>query len=206
MNIKHFPLQIGLGFALAIVGVVSHTPTAQAQSGNQSDTTGAIVTTSDIVSGALVSAEGGELVIVYITRPIEEAVNGAASLVNQQLAAGNLPVLSTDTPTAIPLTVQQNIEVLLTANGNVSASAAQIESGLVSAGADASLAANLVASLRGLNSGGTVDAAQFQAAIEAYNALINGSPDSFVIEIPEELRAIRSVLGILLNAGLALNQ
>jgi len=206
MNIKHFPLHLGLGFALAIVGVVSHAPTAQAQSGNQSDTTGAIVTTSDIVNGALVSSEGGELVIVYITRPIEDAVNGAASLVNQQLAAGNLPVLSTDTPTAIPLTIQQNLEVLVTANGNVSASAAQIESGLVSAGADASLAANLVASLRGLNSGGTVDAAQFQAAIEAYNALINGSPDSFVIEIPEELRAIRSVLGILLNAGLALNQ
>jgi len=206
MNIKHFPLHLGLGFALAIVGVVSHAPTVQAQSGNQSDTTGAIVTTSDIVNGALVSSEGGELVIVYITRPIEEAVNGAASLVNQQLAAGNLPVLSTDTPTAIPLTIQQNLEVLVTANGNVSASAAQIESALVSAGADASLAANLVASLRGLNSGGTVDAAQFQAAIEAYNALINGSPDSFVIEIPEELRAIRSVLGILLNAGLALNQ
>jgi hypothetical protein len=206
MNIKHFPLHVGLGFSLAIVSVVSHTPTAQAQTGNQSDTTGAIVTTSDIVSGTLVPGEGGELAIVYITRPIEEAVNGAASLVNQQLAAGNLPVLSTDTPTAIPLTVQQNIEVLLTTNGNVSASAAQIESGLVSAGADASLAANLVASLRGLNSGGTVDAAQFQAAIEAYNALINGSPDSFVIEIPEELRAIRSVLGILLNAGLALNQ
>lgn len=203
MNIKHFPLHVGLGLALAIAGVVSHTPTAQAQTGNQSDTTGAIVTTSDMVSGALVSGDGGELVIVYITRPVEEAVNSAASLVNQQLAAGNLPVLSTDSPTPIPLTVQQNIEALVTGSGNVDASAAQIESGLVSAGADTTLARNLVASLRGLNSGATVDPAQFQAAIDAYNALINGSPDRLVLEIPEELKGIRSVLGILLNAGLA---
>ncbi|NEQ20677.1 MAG: hypothetical protein F6K28_15850 [Microcoleus sp. SIO2G3] len=112
MNIKPFPLHVGIGFALALAGVVSHTPTAQAQTGNQSDTTGAIVTTSDIVSGALVSAEGGELFIVYITRPIEEAVNGAASLLNQQLAAGNLPVLSTDTPTCIcPSTHQPTLNL-----------------------------------------------------------------------------------------------
>ncbi|HEY9637608.1 MAG TPA: hypothetical protein V6D14_29710 [Coleofasciculaceae cyanobacterium] len=201
MKIKHLPSYLGLGFALAISGVVSRTSPAQAQSGNFSDVTGAIVTTSDIVGGF---SPGGDrrVDIVFQNSQIQQAVNSAATSVNQQLATGNLPIAATGPSTPIPTIVQKNCECVVTGGSNAAECATQLERALVSAGANPTLARNLANSLRGLNSDATVNAEQFRAVVRAYNALIGSSSADFLRNPPQELRAIQSVLSILLNAAL----
>jgi hypothetical protein len=201
MNIKHLPFSLGLGVTLAICGVVFRTSPAQAQSGNFSDITGAIITTSDITGGF---SPGGDrrIDIVFPTSQIQQAVNNAASSVNQRLAAGNLPIIATGAPTPIPTTVQQTLANIVTGQRGVDESITRLERALVNAGADPTLARNLATSLQGLNSNGTVDAEQFRVAVRAYNALISSSSSAFLSNPPEELRAVQSILAILLNAAL----
>ena len=201
MNIKHLPLQLGLGLVLAISGVVSRTPSAQAQSGNQSDVTGTIVTTSDVAGGF---SPGGDrrVNIVFPTSQIQQAVNNAAGSVNQLLAAGNLPVVATGTPTPIPATVQQTLASVLVGARDAGDSVTRLERALVNAGANPTLARNLANSLRGLYSDGSVKAEQFRSVVRAYNALIGSSSAEFLRTPPEELRAVQSILSILLNAAL----
>lgn len=203
MKIKHLPIHLGLAVTLAVSGVVLRTPQAQAQSGNFSDITGTIVTTSDMVGGF---SPGGDRrrVIAFRTSAIGNAVNQAAISINQQLAARNLPVpvVATGTPSAIPATVQQNFECLLT-GGDSGACAAQIENDLINAGANAALARGLVSSFQGLTAGGSVDPGRLVAAVRAYNALIE-SNSTVAAFSAESLRASQSVLAILLNAALGL--
>lgn len=202
MNIKHLPLHWGLGLVLAFGAIVSGTPQAQAQSGNFSDVTGNIITTSDIAGGF---SPGGDRIVrlAFRTPAITNAVNNAAKSVNQQLAARNLPIVANEAPTAIPAAVQQAVECASTGSGNVAACVAQIEQGLVNRGANPVLARNLAVSLNGLTAKGEVDPARLVGLVRAYNGLINNSNAEFLSNPPEELRAIRSVLSILLNAAYA---
>lgn len=202
MNIRHLSLQIGLGVALGISSVIHGDP-AQAQTGNQSDTTGAIVTTSDITGGVFTPSGGGRRTIVFRTNQIRNSVYSAAGTLNQQLAARILPIVATGPQTAIPAGVQQNLECILTGGANTGNCIDQLVSALVNAGADPTLARNLVSSLRGLTDGSRVDAAQFDAVVRAYNAFINGSNVTILSNPPAELRAIQSILSILLNAAYA---
>lgn len=202
MNVRRLSLQLGLGFALAILGVVSQTPQAQAQRGNLSDVTGAIITTSDIVGGFSPSG-GGELIISFRTEEIENSVNSAAGTVNDQLQARNLPIIAIGPQTAIPAAVQQTLEAVMAGSGDVDAGVTQIANSLASAGADPTLAQNLASSLAGLTDGGSVDPAQFRSVVQAYNALIANSNADFLRNPPEFLRGIQSVLSILLNAAFA---
>lgn len=200
MNIRHLPLPFALGFVLGISSVVSNTPKAQAQSNNQSDITGTIITTSDIVGG-FATGGGRRAITAFRTPQIRNAVNRAANSVNVQLASGNLPVVATVTPTAIPGAVQQSLQCVLTRTGNVDVCARQVEIALVNAGTSPTVSRNLVSSLRGLTARGQVDPAKFRTVVAAYNALINTSSDEFLSTPPEELRAIQSVLAVLLNAA-----
>jgi hypothetical protein len=201
MNSKHLSLSLGLGLTLAIAGIVAKTSPARAQSGNFSDVTGTIVTTSDMVGGF---SPGGDrrVNIVFPTSQIQQSVNSAASSVNQRLAAGNLPIVSTGAPNPIPASVQQTLESIVTGRSDAGDSVTRLERALVNAGADPTLARNLANSLRGLNSNGTVEAEQFRSVVRAYNALINSSSAAFLSNPPEELRAVQSILAILLNAAL----
>lgn len=204
MNVKHLPLYLGLGFTLAVSGVVSQAPQAQAQSGNQSDITGVIVTTSDISGGFNFSGGDRRRTIAFQSTSIQSAVNSAAVSINQRLGQGTLPIVATDSSqTSISVTVQQNLQVILINEGNVRTSVTQYVNGLVSAGADQTLSQNLVTSLVGLTSNGTVQAAQCQRVIRAYNVFIENSTVELLTNNPDELRAIRSVLAILLNAAYA---
>jgi hypothetical protein len=202
MNIRHLGLQIGVGVALAIAGVICENP-AQAQTGNQSDTTGAIVTTSDITGGVFAPSGGGQRTIVYRTNQIERSVYSAAGTLNQQLAARTLPIIATGPQTAISAAVQQNLECVLIGAANSGGCSDQLVSALVNAGADPTLTRNLVSSLRRLTDAGRVDAAQFNVVVRAYNAFINGSSATLLTNPPDELRAIQAVLSILLNAAYA---
>lgn len=202
MKIKHLPLHLGLGLALAMAGVVARTPQVQAQSGNFSDITGTIVTTSDVAGGFSTSADRRR-VLAFRTTTIQNAVNNAANTINQQLAARNLPVpaVATGTPTPIPATVQENFQAVLTATGNVNAGIAQIESDLANAGANPTAARNLASSFQGLTAGGRVNAARLVAVVRAYNALIESNTTVAAFNA-ESLRTSQSVLSILLNAAL----
>jgi hypothetical protein len=204
MNIKYLPAHLGLGLALAIAGVVAQTSPARAQTGNQSDTTGAIVTTSDIVGGFRFD-DDPERRIAFRTSAAQTAANTAAVSLNQTLAARNLPVVATDpSQTPISATVQQNLEIILTNRGNVSAAQAQLVSELVSARGNQTLAQNLVSSLVGLTATGRVSAEQFLIVIRAYNAFIESSTIEVFSNNPNPLRGIRAILAILLNATLAI--
>ncbi|HEY9669828.1 MAG TPA: hypothetical protein V6D11_00090 [Waterburya sp.] len=203
MNIKNLTLHVGLGFALAISGIVSQTPLAQAQSGNQSDVTGAIITTSDIAGGFNFSSDRRRY-IAFRSAAIQDAVNTSAISINQQLVAGSLPIVSTDpTTTAISVTIQQNLQVILADTGNVDNSVVVIVNDLVNAGADRTLSQNFVYSLRGLTARGKVRAAKFQVVTRSYNTFIDNCSDQVFVNNPDSLRAIRAVLSIMLNAALA---
>jgi len=205
MNIKPLLFHVGLGFALAIAGVVARTSPAQAQRGNLSDITGNIITTSDIAGGF--SPSGDRLVnLSFRTNEIRDAVNTAATSVNQQLASRLLPIVANGLPTAIPESVQQNVECAFTSNINVGDCTAEIERGLVNAGVNLAIAQNLATSLQGLTAKDRVEPGRLVAVVRAYNALINSSSAEFLSNPPEELRAIQSVLSILLKAAYANTQ
>lgn len=200
---RHFAFQLGLSLTVGVAGILSMTASSHAQP-VLSDVTGNIITTSDIVGDYFGRGGGGELVLVFETSEIRANVFDAAGIVNERLAQRNLPGVGNDT-SPISASVQQNLALVVTGTGNVDAGVSRIQNALVNAGANPTLAQNLATSLSGLTAGGSVNAAQFAAVVEAYNALINASSFEFLREPPEELRAIRSVLAILLNAALASN-
>lgn len=202
MNIKNLPLNLGLGLAVAISGIISGIPQAQAQTGNQSDVTGTIVTTSDMVGGF---SPGGDrrLNQAFATPAIQNAVNTAAASANQLLVQGNLPIVAIGPRTAISDVAQKNLECACTRSGNSKSCVSEIERDLVNAGANPTLARNLALSFEGLTAGSKVEAPRLVAAVRAYNALVSNSSAEFLSNPPESFRAMQSVLGILLNSALA---
>lgn len=224
--------QLPLGLALGSSLLLSGTLPAGAQTGNQSDVTGAIITTGDIAGGAFAPqvgnqsdvtgaitttgdiagdafaprfGGGGGAVARFTNPDIAAAVNQAAVSLNAQVAEGTLAVAATSAPTtSISAAVQQILQSLLTGTDD-DASSSQIESALANApGApDTTLVQNLVSSLQGLTAGGTVSPTGLAAAIEAYNALIDASGGEFLGNPQPELLAIQSALSTLVNAALA---
>jgi len=204
MNIKR--LHLGLGLALGSSLLLSGTLPAQAQVGNQSDVTGAAITTSDIAGGAFAPSGGGGTVTAFTSPSIAAAVNQAAASLNAQVSQGTLPVAATiGLTTSIPATVLQALQSVLTGTGDVAVTLSSIESALANApGAPSTtLVRNLLSSLQGLTAGGTVSPAQLVATVEAYNALIDASSGEFLGNPPPELLAIQSALSTLVNASLA---
>lgn len=204
MNIKR--LHLGLGLALGSSLLLSGTLPAQAQVGNQSDVTGAMITTSDIAGGAFAPSVGGGTVTAFTSPGIAAAVNQAAASLNAQVSQGTLPVAATSGPTtSIPATVLQALQSVLTGAGDVAVALSSIESALANApGAPSTtLVRNLLSSLQGLTAGGTVSPAQLVATVEAYNALIDASSGEFLGNPQPELLAIQSALSTLVNASLA---
>ena len=198
--------QLPLGLALGSSLLLSGTLPAGAQTGNQSDVTGAITTTGDIAGDAFAPrfGGGGGAVARFTNPDIAAAVNQAAVSLNAQVAEGTLTVAATNAPTtSISAAVQQILQSLLT--GTDDASSSQLESALANApGApNTKLVQNLVSSLQGLTAGGTVSPAGLAAAIEAYNALIDASGGEFLGNPQPELLAIQSALSTLVNAALA---
>lgn len=225
--------QLPLGLALGSSLLLSGTLPAGAQTGNQSDVTGAIITTGDIAGGAFAPqvgnqsdvtgaitttgdiagdafaprfGGGGGAVARFTNPDIARAVNQAAVSLNAQVAQGTLTVAATSAPTtSISAAVQQILQSLLTGTDDDDASSSQIERALANApGApDRTLVRNLVSSLQGLTAGGTVSPTGLAAAIEAYNALIDASGGEFLANPQPELLAIQSALSTLVNAALA---
>ena len=164
-----------------------------AQTGNQSDATGAILSTGDFAGQTfpgtvtVTGFQGGE--------PAQISVNQAAASVNTQLADNNL---TSPTGTPIPPAIQELLLGILTgdaqAGNNINALAAPFS------GAPPDLIQDLLNRLEGLTLGNTVNPVNLLAAVQAYNAMILASNEAFLANPPAELRAIQVFLAALVGA------
>lgn len=170
-----------------------------AQTGNQSDITGPILSTSDFAGQTLpitttvtvTGFQGGE--------PAQIGVNQAAASVNTQLADNNL---TSPTGTPIPPAVQELLLGILTgdaqAGNNINAVTAALTT---AAGAPPlSVIQDLLNGLEGLTLGNEVNPVNLLAAVQAYNAMILASNEAFLGNPPAELRAIQAFLAALVGA------
>lgn len=170
-----------------------------AQTGNQSDITGPILSTSDF-AGQTISTptvtglgfQGGE--------PAQISVNQTAASVNTQLADNNL---TSPTGTPISPTVQQPILSILTADAQAGNNITAVTAALttVPGAPPLSVIQNLLDGLNGLTSGGAVNPVNLLAAVQTYNAMILASNEAFLASPPAELRAIQASLTALVEAA-----
>ena len=168
-----------------------------AQTGNQSDATGAILSTSDFAGQTIPTTtvtvtgfQGGE--------PAQISVNQAAASLNTLLADNNL---TSPTGTPIPAAVQQSILSILTGDAQAGNNINAVTAALYSApGAPPlNVIQDLLASLEKLTRDDKVVPAKLLAAVLAYNAMILASNEEFLRNPPAELRAIQASLAKLVQ-------
>ena len=168
-----------------------------AQTGNQSDITGPILSTSDfagqtlpITTTTVTGFQGGE--------PAQIAVNQAAASLNTLLADNNL---TSPTGTPIPPGVQQLLLSILTGDAQAGNNINAVIAALYSApGAPPlNVIEDLLASLERLTKDKKVVPAKLLAAVQAYNAMILASNEEFLGNPPAELRAIQASLAKLVQ-------
>ncbi len=169
-----------------------------AQTGNQSDITGPILSTSDFAGQTIpitntvsgLEFQGGE--------PAQISVNQAAASVNTQLADNNLT-----SPTGIPIppAIQQLLLSILTGDAQAGNNINAVTAALYSApGAPPlNVIQDLLASLEKLTRDDKVVPAKLLAAVLAYNAMILASNEEFLRNPPAELRAIQASLAKLVQ-------
>jgi hypothetical protein len=167
-----------------------------AQTGNQSDATGPILSTSDFAGQTFpipfvrTEFQGGE--------PAQIAVNQAAASLNIQLADNNL---TSPTGTPIPPAVQESILSILTgdaqAGNNINAVIAALYA--VPGAPPLNVIEDLLALLERLTKDKKVVPAKLLAAVQAYNVMILASNEEFLGNPPAELRAIQASLAKLVG-------
>ncbi|MCZ8249201.1 MULTISPECIES: hypothetical protein [unclassified Microcystis] len=168
-----------------------------AQTGNQSDITGPILSTSDFAGQTIPTTtvtglgfQGGE--------PAQISVNQTAASVNALLASNNL---TSPTGTPIPAAVQELLLSILTgdaqAGNNINAVIAALST---VPGAPLDLIEDLLNRLEGLTSDNTVNPVKLLAAVQAYNAMISASNEAFLSNIPADIRAFGVSLAALVEA------
>jgi len=168
-----------------------------AQTGNQSDITGPILSTSDFAGQTIPTTtvtglgfQGGE--------PAQISVNQTAASVNALLASNNL---TSPTGTPIPAAVQELLLSILTgdaqAGNNINAVIAALST---VPGAPLDLIEDLLNRLEGLTSDNTVNPVKLLAAVQAYNAMILASNEAFLSNIPADIRAFGVSLAALVEA------
>jgi hypothetical protein len=198
MRIKTMLMKRLTNFQVSLVAAVLLTNSlvspVMAQTGNQSDITGPVLSTSDFAGQTIPTTtvtvtgfQGGE--------PAQISVNQAAASVNTQLADNNL---TSPTGTPIPPAIQELLLGILTgdaqAGNNINALAAPFS------GAPPDLIQDLLNRLEGLTLGNTVNPVNLLAAVQAYNAMILASNEAFLANPPAELRAIQVFLAALVGA------
>ena len=171
-----------------------------AQTGNQSDATGAILSTGDFAgqtfptTTTVTGFQGGE--------PAQISVNQAAASVNTLLADNNL---TSPTGTPIPPAVQESILSILTgdaqAGNNINAVIAALYA--VPGAPPLNVIEDLLALLEKLTKDKKVVPAKLLAAVQAYNVMILASNEEFLRNPPAELRAIQASLAKLVEATIS---
>ncbi|WP_286826464.1 hypothetical protein [Microcystis sp. LSC13-02] len=171
-----------------------------AQTGNQSDATGPILSTGDFAgqtfptTTTVTGFQGGE--------PAQISVNQAAASVNTLLADNNL---TSPTGTPIPPAVQESILSILTgdaqAGNNINAVIAALYA--VPGAPPLNVIEDLLALLERLTKDKKVVPAKLLAAVQAYNVMILASNEEFLRNPPAELRAIQASLAKLVEATIS---
>jgi hypothetical protein len=171
-----------------------------AQTGNQSDATGPILSTGDFAgqtfptTTTVTGFQGGE--------PAQISVNQAAASVNTLLADNNL---TSPTGTPIPPAVQQSLLSILTgeaqAGNNINAVIAALYA--VPGAPPLNVIEDLLALLERLTKDKKVVPAKLLAAVQAYNLMILASNEEFLRNPPAELRAIQASLAKLVEATIS---
>lgn len=171
---------------------------ATAQTGNQSDATGPIPSTSDAAGNLTQPLSGSQTVFQGANTQVN--VNQAAATVTTQLSTNTL---TTSTGSAIPAPAQQNVLNVLTDGTTQAASVEAVSTALSTApGAPPpAVVQNLLANLQGLLKDRKVTPAKLLAAIRAYNAMILASNEEFLKQPPAELIAIRAALDQMIAAA-----
>ncbi|MDF5732331.1 MAG: hypothetical protein PUP92_31105 [Rhizonema sp. PD38] len=210
--IKRFPFSLSLSVAFSTVMLCQASLPVQAQRGNQSDVTGAIVTTSDI-KGPFFSptpqrGRGG--VVRFNSNGLRRVASEASIKVIDQL---NLNSLTSVSGRPIPSQTQQSLLRILLASRSteVTPTSQQITKALsgVQGGPTVQQAEQLVDSLQGLLKNfrltttirlqaevryRRISATRLLVALNAYNNIIDRSSAQYLSNPPSELLAIRSVL------------
>ncbi|TRT88176.1 MAG: hypothetical protein EWV82_03125 [Microcystis aeruginosa Ma_AC_P_19900807_S299] len=173
-----------------------------AQTGNQSDITGPILSTSDFAGQTIpitttvtgLGFQGGE--------PAQISVNQTAASVNTQLADNNL---TSPTGTPIPPAFQESILSILTGDAQAGNNINAVTAALYTApGAPPlNVIEDLLASLERLTKDEKVVPAKLLAAVQAYNVMILASNEEFLRNPPAELRAIQASLAKLVEATIS---
>jgi hypothetical protein len=172
-----------------------------AQTGNQSDITGPVLSTSDFAGQTIPTTtvtvtgfQGGE--------PAQISVNQAAASVNTQLADNNL---TSPTGTPIPPAIQELLLGILTGDAQAGNNINAVTAALTTApGAPPlNVIQDLLNRLEGLTSDNTVNPVNLLAAVQAYNAMILASNEAFLANPPAELRAIQVFLAALVEATIS---
>jgi len=169
-----------------------------AQTGNQSDITGPILSTSDFAGQTIpitttvtgLGFQGGE--------PAQISVNQTAASVNTQLADNNL---TSPTGIPIPAAIQELLLSILTGDAQAANNINAVTAALSTVpGAPLDLIQDLLDSLNGLTSDNTVSPVKLLAAVQAYNAMILASNEAFLSNIPAEIRATGVSLAALVES------
>ncbi|NCR90933.1 MAG: hypothetical protein GPJ14_07690 [Microcystis aeruginosa G11-01] len=172
-----------------------------AQTGNQSDITGPILSTSDFAGQTIPTTtvtglgfQGGE--------PAQISVNQTAGSVNALLASNNL---TSPTGTPIPPAIQELLLGILTGDAQAGNNINAVTAALTTApGAPPlNVIQDLLNRLEGLTSDNTVNPVNLLAAVQAYNAMILASNEAFLANPPAELRAIQVFLAALVEATIS---
>jgi hypothetical protein len=171
-----------------------------AQTGNQSDATGPILSTSDFAgqtfptTTTVTGFQGGE--------PAQISVNQAAASVNTQLADNNL---TSPTGTPIPAAFQELLLSILTGDAQAGNNINAVTAALTTAPGAPPLDViqDLLNRLEGLTLGNAVNPVNLLAAVQAYNAMILASNEEFLRNPPAELRAIQASLAKLVEATIS---
>jgi hypothetical protein len=167
-----------------------------AQTGNQSDATGAILSTGDFAgqtfpgTTTVTGFQGGE--------PAQISVNQTAASLNIQLADNNL---TSPTGIPIPAAIQQLLLSILTGDAQAGNNLNAVIAALSTVpGAPLDLIEDLLNRLEGLTSDNTVNPVKLLAAVQAYNAMISASNEAFLSNIPADIRAFGVSLAALVEA------
>lgn len=197
---KTVSLRLKFGILLGtILLIIQPASPLFAQTGNQSDGTGPIPSTSDIAGGAF-STTGSGTETVFANAGAQTAVNQVAANLISELNANSL----TGTDASISSEIQQTLANILTASSSAQASASlnAFTSALANApGAPPiSVIQELASKLLGLLAEGKVKPEQLKSAIISFNNMILNSNAEFLTNPPAELIAIRVSLSRLIAA------
>lgn len=160
-----------------------------AQTGNQSDSSGTILSTGDFAGQTLPSTA------IPLTTIATDSVNSSLTL-NE---------LTTPTGSSISVAAQQEVLNILTQGDQSNISMNSVIDALSASpgGPPLSVIQDLLSSLEGLTKNKTLSSAKLLVALQAYNATILASQEEFLGKPPAELLAIQAALIQLVKAATA---